>query len=74
MIIAVGILALIVGFFIGGAFFRKIHDEEIAKLNKNLTDTTSKAADKLSAAYEKIEQLTKDNKNLTKLLLCKNKE
>lgn len=68
MIIAVSCVTLIIGFFIGGFFFRKLHDEEVKKLQDKLTSVVSKSADELATAYEKIEQLNKDNRILAKRL------
>lgn len=74
MEIAIGIASFIIGFFVGGTFFRKVHEKEVERLTSELTSVTTKAADKLTTAYEKIEALTKDNKALTKIINDKNKE
>lgn len=68
MIIAVGILCLLVGFFLGGLFHKKVHNDEVLKLNNELISTRTKSADELTTAYEKIESLSKDNRILVKQL------
>lgn len=62
------IIVALVAFFVGRYVGCKSSRETIKDLNDKLSSVISKSADKLTTAYEKIEKLQNDNKNLTRLI------
>ena len=70
MVFIVGLSCLIIGICI--AHFT--HRETIKNLERENNQIRSLSADRLTKAYERIEQLEEDNKKLFKLLNSKNND
>ena len=64
----IAIIVALVSFFVGKYVGCKSSKKTIKDLNDKLSSVVSKSTDKLTTAYEKIEKLQNDNKNLSRLI------